>query len=402
MFKKRSLIQHIDRCASLGYETEILPEKLEVNFFVDYDIVSLHNTMIKIVKRYQIEKSKKYNEELNSIQQELLEKNYIYRIRILIDRQEELKSLIRQLNENNYLNSFLAETQEFLNMYLSVKDTIPHIAFGDELQYVIVSDDNERIFAITNYLNVCKKFIPVSIRQRVYMENNCINCKKHIDKYVNGNDTEYCPHCLTEQVSFAITLVKDNDKSEVESVTSTAGDGFLALFNRDNGKGCETFGNEQITLLDNYFISLGKNPGSYYRNLSDELRDARGRPFGTSIAELRRALNACNLKKYQSDTRTIAAIYWSYKFVDYSSLRDSAMNLYTKLQAAYNMVPFKRKSNLGNHWYLVRIYELLGVEVDETDYKIPKSPKSYSIHRESWNFMCQMLSSDPQIRNLLP
>lgn len=401
MLRKRALHQHIDRCALRGYDTEILPEKLEINFFVDYDIVSLHTTMNKIIKKFQQEKLKAYNEERKTIAEELSRFNYIYKIRVLVNRDNELAKEIESINNNEYLNKFNSDAQEFLTSYLEVKSSTPYIEFGQESQYILTNDDFQRISAISNFLLLCRKFIPVTLNQRIYTDKFCRNCKKIIDKYINGNDIEYCPHCLCEQVAFSLTVVKDNDKSEVDIVTDNSGDTFLSLFNRDNGKGCESFGEEQMTLLDNYFISIGKKSGEYYRNLSDEYRDAKGRPFDTSIAELRKALNFCNLKKYQNDVRVIASIYWSYTFVDHSLLRDAAMNLYSKLNEAYNRVPFKRKSNLGNHWYLVRIYELLGVEVNEKDYKIPKSPKSYSIHRDCWNAMCVLLSSDPDIRNLL-
>ena len=150
------------------------------------------------------------------------------------------------------------------------------------------------------------------------------------------------------------------------------------------------------TILDNYFIQLGRPSGKEIKEM--EL-DERGRRGDTTHKMLLAALSHLGYPNYYEDVNLIGHKYWGWTLPDVSMYKEKIISHYVMTQNVFLQIPKEerdRQSSLGTQYRLWRHLQLVGHECYSDEFKIAENVDSLHKHNRLWKYMCEKCNN-PEI-----
>ena len=371
-------------------EDEKLPERIEGNYFYDYNILLIDEILMK---KFQQDK----NRNLKILKQKLKEENdKINGRQNLLERKvsrkkiKEIEDQIYKYEQNLDKNEYITKSRPLLESYKKIGfiSTVISFTSSNNHENEILSPENEekqkhRHKIIFEYLEIARKYIPIDLIRNIPDKNSCPNCG------VNRNDSELiedetgaiiCSNCGLEKINIVKTQFYsdgcrlNNSKNNYEDRAN-----FEKVLMRFQGKQQNKPDRALYEKLDEYFKSRGL-PTSKEYNEMPLLPD--GTKKGTSREMMFEALSRIGCSGYYDDINLICSVFFGWTLPNISHLEEKIMEDYDIFQDVYEQLDLEgRKSSLNSQWKLYILLKRRGYPCKSKNFKIPTTPSILEYHK---------------------
>jgi len=339
----------------------------------NYDIMSIHHTIIKKLKgegRYRIPK---IESEIENLKQSRLKFRKIVDKRGCDDKIELLEKEMQKLIGDDRIEEYRKSVGEYLDVYSKTQDSRDNV----EIQ--------RRIDAIEGYLRVASKYAKIDLTRTLPDYFLCESCG--FDLRDVDDDANICPECGSTIKKYVDTreVYAENISSNYGSMGSSSvlGDdsrNFKDTLKRFQGKESVNIPPTLYTALDSYFDSVKYKTGEQVRQ-QPLLPD--GTKEGTSKHMLGEALKKKGLSKYYENESYICREYWGWQLPELSRYEEIILDMYTEFQRCYqNFKGFDRKSSLSTQVILWLILVNLGIPCTKLDFRLVEIEKTVNYYRQ--------------------
>jgi hypothetical protein len=135
---------------------------------------------------------------------------------------------------------------------------------------------------------------------------------------------------------------------------------------------------ETILRVDEY---LHKN-GMYPDDPSELHYTSNGKLEGTSVTMMKKILEKVGMKSEKKSVHYICSMCWGWKLQDISHIEMQVLVTYKQIRAVFNEKYKKQKT--PNSFFIYKILLEYGVQCDDDDFGLPKSPACKSDLEEKW------------------
>lgn len=384
------------------YEYDKLPSIIEGNYTYDYNILNIHNLILKRFKMLKIKNSNILNNKLE-IEQENIKKRQKIVDRIASNKNiEKILHELEKLKNNIDYNEYLDKSSKFIKEYIKLGPIVKVISFtkNNRDNDVLCPEDDEtqiiRHRLIFEYLEIARKYIQINLIRIIPNTNCCSGCKIDFDECPMETDVQglyYCTNCGLEIIMISKTpFYKDGNRVNSSRNNYEDRANFEKVILRYQGKQPNKPGKELYERLDEYFIS--KNlPSSKEVKAKPLINDKRP---GTSRQLMYKALKDLGYSSYYDDINLICNVFWGWKLPNIAHLEDQIIKDYDISQRVYDNLPNKdgRKSSLNSQWRLYKHLCRLDWPCKSKDFKIPTTPDILEFHTMKWAEICAILNWD--------
>jgi len=368
----------------------IVVEPVVIKFKNDYDI----NTIDRYIKQ-------KLNKEMTlgvSILKDELRKLVAdgTRVTTIVACEESMKKVENKTWEINYVESG-SKVFDYIN---KTKPILDKYSYLKSLQELSEDDKEAKIRLIINFIDIARIYMKIDVvHEKTNSAPRCKNCNRELTSVeVSTDGLQICP-CGTDRYVSKNDIFLDGMLKSVSQTKDYSDElNFVKTFHRCYGGQKITFDiDEVISILDNYFVSIGYQKAEYYKN---ELSyNARGKKDGTSLYLLLEGLKMTHLSKLYEDANYIGREMWGWKLLDILHLEQVVKNDYRSTQKVYEGIPKEdrdRKSSLSTQFRLFKHLQLRGVDCVLEDFKVPSQRESLCKQDRIWQYMCNN-AGDPNI-----
>ena len=415
---KKILNKSVQIGASKKNDDVKLEVPLKISFDSDYNIISLHERIIKNffeaeneIRRKEVEakiaslnrcfNSNEFlnnkNEILNLINCELDKLNndsqsiYIKKSSRYLDEYKNLGPY--QKIQNDYSSEITKIEKKLRTVPESQKEELEVKLYKyKSLQMTPAPEIRKRENIILNYFKILNEFFPVQIDRKNNELPECPVCNNVIIVDTQSKDgLQTCYICMDSRYGAGIQYITEksnmcsNDKSDDVNI--------IKAFDRRACSQNFEFPPNLFDDLDEYFVRSG-----FLCHKEVSKMPYQGRFRGeTNHSMLWKALEMTKYNSLYKHVELIGHKYWGWKKPIINHLREDFMNIYYKTQTAFNTITGKnRKSSISTQLRLYVQLELLGHECSIKEFKIPTGSTSIQDQIYLWKRMCE-LCNDPQI-----
>lgn len=267
------------------------------------------------------------------------------------------------------------EVKEFDSYFDNSKDLMNYYKITEDMMY------------LQEFLDLCNNYIKIECIKQLDFAIKCKGCNKELEPDEETDDNIYtCSVC--ECIN---TFLKPNSYSRInDSFISSEDDtnNFIKVLDKFEGRNEPHPPDILYNELDDYFISMKMEPGSYYR---DKDVTTKGKKEGTSKKKLWDALENTGNNKYYDESNFIAHKYWGWKLPDITLYREKLISDYQETQNIWNKIKYNynRSASLGTQFRLYVHLKAINYECDREDFKIQDMVESLRIHNHAWKIMCE-------------
>jgi len=371
---------------------EELPSRVESYYKDDFNILDIHNL---ILKRFESNRKGRIEE----LQKELtIENNKLKTIQTIIDYNitrsliAKLTKQIENLNNRNDIIEYEESVADLIEMYKTL-GTTKIISFKKDTKIISLNETSDesklRHTIIREYLEIARKYIQIDVIREYPNNNNCPGCKLNYSEMImdDENGISFCPKCGIERYHLIRTSL-NNDLTKIQTNTRNGyddRDNFYKALLRYQGKQQNRLPENLISVLDIYFESFGLSVSEHIRSLP---LNPDGKTRGQTTREMMyRALYETGYAIYYEDVNLICHIYWGWILPDISHIEDDIMEDYDKVQKIYESLPKNRKSNLNTQYRLFKHLQLRGCQCSIDDFKMVKTREILEYHDATWQIM---------------
>jgi len=347
-----------------------IPDFLEVNIY-NCDISEID---IIIKNKIELDKNKKINKNKELINQEkekLKTKMNMVKIKksleIIKTCEEKLLDLDKEYND------YIKCTYDLLLIYKNfVRDR--NKKFGEKIDESI---SQEKLDIIFNYLDVAKRFIPISIKTEDKI--TCHNCGMNEEK----DDSGYCKNCGVEKILISrdVVLIQHNIK-----IDSRDRDNFHQTILRFQGKQEDKIPGELYKKLDEFFATM-RIPSSDI--VKEKKQKNEKLNFTISRQLILDALKELKYSEYYKDLNLISYKYWNIQLPDITDLEKRLMDDFDLTQAEFEKIRKTKQSTLNSQYRLFKHLQLLNYKCDMDEFKMIKTRETLEKCEVLWEEMCK-------------
>lgn len=396
--KLTSFSDYVKKNSETFTEDEKLPDRIEGTYVYDYNILYIHNILMK---KFEQDKKNNLITIKNFIQ---LEEVKIKTCQTLIERKKSKKLLeqyrdeIQKLQSDYYKNNYLTKAEKYLQTYKKLGPISRVVSFvSNNKGGKIVAPENEkkqkkRHSIIFDYLEICRKYISIDLIRDIPNSDCCPGCgvKREDNPSIENESGSVCPNCYLETINI-IRQPFFTDGTRVNNSRNNYEDriNFEKVLSRYQGKQNNKPPKELYQKLDIWFLENNLHSSEYYKNLPL----VEGKKEGTTRTLMYKALGDIGCSGYYDDINLIMNVFLGWELPDVSHLEDKIMRDYDLYQIVYEEVLDKegRKSSLNSQWRLYKHLRLLGWECKRKDFKIPTTPNILEYHVRKWKEGCKVL-----------
>ena len=373
-----------------------LEDQIEGTYEWDYNILDVHYL---IVRRFQYHKEKNINKIQQLLDQELdkskSRQNLIDRRRTqkrIREYQEELDNITSDKDFKQYV----ARVKHLIEQYRKLGTINKVVTFGKPEEGNILEAPEDEITQFTRhriiskYLDIAKDYIQIDVVRQINVDNICLACKTPLtdnvtmDKY--GIVT--CNTCGLERLPITISpFCKNSTRINTTKNNYEDRDNFYKVLQRFQGKQINKPPPELYIQLDEYFEHLGFPNSEEVKDLPINFEGAKD---NTSRQLMYEALRKTGNAGQYDHINLICHIYWGWELPDISALEDKIMKDYDLSQKIYDSLPKNRKSSLNSQFRLYKHLRRLGYPCKEADFKIPSTQDIREFHEITWAKICQI------------
>lgn len=354
----KSAIENVD---TEVIQVDFQPQRIV--FRDDYDIVTLHNSVLSKIRSNFCSDSSLANEltfyeNMNSTCPRIQ-----YRI-------QKLKYKLQGLEVSNS-SDFQTESEAYIRDYLKCRD--------DARRGIEVGE--KRIQVIIDYLELAKKYVDLDYRyipkQRHIPWNICDNCEEDIsDCMVSNTNTIVCLVCnSTKKIEFESENINSMNYEPKTNDASSTIVGALHDFQGKNVPKCDW--RQIVQQLDDYMQSIGYPAAEKIRNRPN-LRN--GKKQDTSVPMIIGAMTEIKYKNY-NHIWFLCRELWGWELQNLGSLEEEILIDDQELERGYNEIPYstrQRKSFIPTQVRLCFHLKRKGVTCELEDFKLPTDISRYN------------------------
>ncbi len=384
-------------------EYETIPDQIEGSYKYDFNIMSVHDTILKKFKH-----QREYM--VSNLQKELeMEKDRLKTRQNMVERKRTLKN-IKQLEDEienimsdkdfqDYIDKITPYIKEY-NLLGALSTIVSFAKAKKEEDEEIIPEDSDtqekRQKIISDFIEIARKYITIDLIRDINIKDLCPGCGKKLEDNIECKDDDsiVCS-CGYEKITIARSQFY-KDTSRVNNARNNYEDrnNFLKLIMCFQGKEPDKPGPELYDALDAYFTKeeLPRIANKYHS--SEQIRELPmneyGEKPGTSRLLMYKALKETGNANQYDHINIILHTYWGWKLHDITHLEDILMDDYDKFQKIYEMLPKDRKSSLNRHFRLYKHLLRRGYPCRSCEFKIPTTPDILEFHNTYWDKMCEI------------
>lgn len=379
-------------------EEEKLPDRIEGSYFYDYNILTIHEILLK--KFAQDRKNQLINLN-NKIEQENIKisgKQNLIQRKNSRKKIEELEKQIYEYEHNIYRDKYLESSQKKLEKYTEIGPISSIVSFTHNIQEnEIISPESPeeqsyRHKIIFNYLEIARKYITIDLIRTLPNSNSCINCNTNEEEMIEDESgSSICPNCGLERINIVKTqFYSDGTRLNNSKNNYDERGNFYKVLMRYQGKQINKPGKELYEKLDEYFVSRGLPTSKEYHQmplLADRTK------LGTCKDMMYEALSGIGCSGYYDDINLVCSVYFGWVLDDVSHLEDQIMEDYDTFKKVFEQLDLEgRKSSLNSQWTLYILLKRTGWPCKTTNFKIPCTPSILEFHKIKTKEVYKILS----------
>jgi predicted Zn-ribbon and HTH transcriptional regulator len=341
--------------------------------YVDnYDILQVHRKIIKKLESEKPTKVPKIKEEIRSLKElESFAKKPVDKFKYQ-DKIMKLEKQLEEIETGSKIAEYRKGTEKYLETYAKTHDSKELIGI------------QSRLDAIEQYLDIAKKYAKIEVTRIMPEYYLCDNCGYDLRDVDMTDEIVICPGCESMIRKYVGSKEEaSNDTPASGGSGSVIGDdsrNFRDTLKRFQGKEQVNIPAELYTKLDEYFETIDKPIGEYYKDMAPL---ADGTKQGTSKKIMSEALKKIKCSSYYENEASICREYWGWELPDLSAYEDTIIELYFEFQACYQSVKgYERKSSLATQVILWLILHNLGIMCSRKDFRLVEIDKTVSYYRQ--------------------
>jgi hypothetical protein len=238
--------------------------------------------------------------------------------------------------------------------------------------------DYRRLDIIEAYLKTAVNFFDLTYYPKGDgIKRHCIICGLSIDH--TPSDGLWICECGYETQMYETTSSTHKSESEYRSEVT-----FLKEITYFQGKENMPLPSGLFDDLDDYFATLG----IMRQEVLTRPLNRYGKRERTSLRLLNIGLKKCGYNTLFKRANYIGQQYWGWRLLDLEHLMPQIIKIYRQAQEAYKTIPRKRKSNISTQGTAMRILEMVGVEICESDFKLCTTRDSRDECEDLWERTC--------------
>lgn len=284
------------------------------------------------------------------------------------------------------INDFYNETKEYMDLYTRIGPAVITIDMTGNKKNITTSNsmtgnDLVRLQIISEFLKTCSRYIDIQYYPSCSMtvKNTCYNCGELVGRMI---DDEWLCECGYVTYRCLDSRSDNNTESAYRPIVT-----FVKEVINFQGKEGIPLPPELISRLDEYFNAIGI-PREW---VLQQPYDQYGKRYGTSLQLLNDALRELGYNKLYKRANYIGREYWGWILYDLDDIMDDIMLIYQLTQEAYKTIFDRtRKSNISTQGTLLRILEIVGLKVNEKDFKLCTTRDSKEECEYLWREMCRI------------
>jgi hypothetical protein len=373
---------------SHGQQETKIPDRLFISYTDDYNIVSVHETILKKMDLDASRLREKLENKRAIAEKKLLKNPNSSHFKEKFERADR-KYRKKILGEKK--TKYLSEANGLIHRYkqLGPKKKVIGNVKGLEKAPKELSKDTERIKIISEYLEIASHYFALDYKRNIHMPEGCYNCFS--PDLISENGLVVCKECGAIRSQLVNSNNKETSSSTVVEVKSDYEDreNFRKALLRFQGRQTVNINPSLYEALDKYFSERGMPTGA-------EIKSDKRKNRNMDLQCLLSALHETDNSSYYEDANLIMFEYWGKPLPDISKLEDKIMSHYDKTQAVFTKMDRSRESSLGTQYRLFKHLQLVGYPCTILDFKIATIRDSLEVHESLWFKMC-IGANDPEI-----
>jgi len=394
---------------------EKIPDKIEGTYKHDFNILDVHNTIVKKFQHEKEHKIKKLEIDLKAEEKKINGRQNMVERKNSLKVINEIKKNIEDIISEKSFREYLQKIQPLLEGYNLLGTMSNVISFAKKRLEEEISEDqspephedqNKRHQLILDFIEIARRYIQIDLIREIKEGNNCPVCGTKLDDTMSNMDDDgisICPDCGVERISVVRTkFYQDNARTNNSGNNYEDRANFKKVLMRYQGKQPDKPPLELYERLGEYFTDsetpkidiLGDNIRKFLS--PDEIRNlelnSEGEKIGTSRSLMYKALKDTGNSDYYDHINIILNEMWGWALPDVSHLEDKIMEDYDTSQRIYEVIPKDRKSSLNSQFRLFKHLRRLGYPCKSKDFRIPTTHDILEFHNSTWAKMCEILN----------
>ena len=405
-----------DTVQSVNEYTDALPDKIEGTYKYDFNIMDIHNL---ILKRFQYQR----DHEINKLENELrAEECKINRKQNMVERKSSLRVISRikksidDILTDKSFRDYIHKIQPLTDAYSLLGSISKIVSFAKNKRSNEEFEDEapegsenqmKRHQLILDFIEIARKYIQIDLIREVKEGNNCPACGTKLDdsmSSMDANGISVCSDCGIERISVVRTrFYQDNARTNNSGNNYEDRANFNKVLMRYQGKQHDKPPKKLYDILNKYFLDhetpkIDLNGDGVRKFVTpDYIRNnipinKEGEKNGTSRSLMYKALKETGNSDYYDHINVILNEVWRWKLPDVSYLEDRIMEDYDASQRIYELLPKDRKSSLNSQFRLFKHLRRLGHPCKSKDFRIPTTHDILEFHNTMWSKMCEVLN----------
>ena len=402
-----------DNVKSVNEYTEELPDRIEGSYKYDFNILDIHDLILKkfdYKKNYEV---KKLEEELNMERQKIKERQNMVERKSTLKKISQIEQILESIISGNEFENYINKIKPLIEQYNIIGTLSKIVSFATNKKKSQSDEEEEapedmetqqrRHHVIYDFLEIARKYIEIDLIRDVKEGNICSSCghKLNDDEDDEDNGLIICPGCGLEKISIVrCRFYKDGTRTNNSGNNYEDRANFEKVIMRFQGKQPDKPPTELYKDLDEY---LQKNElmkvdidGAYQAVSSEYIRnniplDEDGEKEGTSRPLMYKALKDTGHSNYYDHINLILHELWGWALPDIIHLEDQIMDDYDKSQRIYESLPKDRKSSLNSQFRLFKHLRRLGYPCKSRNFRIPATHDILEFHENVWAKICEIL-----------
>ena len=402
-----------DNVQSVNEYTDILPDKVEGSYKYDFNIIDIHNLILKRFhhqKEYDIknlenilkEEERKINHKQNMVERKAS-------LRVINSIRDKMEDIFTDKSFKEYL----CKISPLIDNYSLMGSISKIVSFAknkrnddsDEEMPEDIQTQHERQQLILDFIEIARKYIQIDLIREVKEGNNCPTCGTKFDDSMcsmDDNGISVCSVCGIERISVIRSrFYQDNARTNNSGNNYEDRANFKKGLMRYQGKQPDKPPPELYRTLDNYFIEnmVPKididGDGTRRFVTPEEIRampiNMEGEKRGTNRSLMFKALKDTGNSDFYDHINVILNEVWGWSLHDISHLEDLVMEDYDVSQRIYETLPKDRKSSLNSQFRIFKQLRRRGHYCKAKDFRIPTTHDILEFHNTMWSKMCEVL-----------
>jgi len=397
-----------------------LPNRIEASYTDDFNILEVHELIMKRFTLLQGQKITQLEESIKSEQQKLNVPQTLVEKKAILATLDKLKKELDRYKSDQDRQEYLSQVGKLIDTYKEIGTTTKIISFktgitnwtnkkGSSGSVSWVSNKTKsqdwsnqkgssgsiqeteeqkkiRHATITQYLEIARRYIQIDVIREIPITNNCPNCGIDLTNLIIDEESgiQTCPNCGNEKYTLFRTPIFTEGQKQNNRNGYDDRDNFYKALMRYQGKQPNRIRDDLTSILDNYFRLFGLPTSEEVKKMPLTEKGTRG---DTSRELIYRALSETGNATYYEDVNLICHLYWGWTLPDVSHLEDQIMDDYDKTQKVYESLPKNRKSNLNTQYRLFKHLQLRGHTCYIDDFKMVKTREILEYHDATWELM---------------